>query len=309
MDIQISIIIVNYNTEEVLEKCLASIRNQVNNIGYEVIVVDNNSEKGSLANLVSAFPEVNFMFLEKNLGFGMGNNAGAAMARGKYLYLLNPDTVLVNNAPYILHRYLEDKNHSQVAICNASMYSPDMQPTSTYGNSDILLLEYKKLLNMKTHQRGINRTGKPVRVKELSGANFFIRKKVFDEVGGFDKDFFMYYEEIDLCDRVRRKGYYIVSVPEAKIVHSYGASAENKNETMRQWSREEHWYSKFVYFFKTKGKYQTALLYQANMLKLHTAVFFYSLQKNKSKLDYWNAKKQVIQKTYSRYKSYLNSKK
>ena len=303
MDIQVSIIIVNYNTEEVLKDCLLSIREHTSDIAYETIVIDNNSEKGSLDHLIESFPEVNFQLLDKNWGFGQANNIASEIAKGKYLYFLNPDTTLLNNAAQILAEYMD--NHPQTGICGGSMFNEDGSHTSSYYDISHIKLEYEILFNIRKNYQGINELGKPKEVQVIVGSNLLIQKNIFEEVGKFDKDFFMYFEEIELCDRVRKKGYKIVSVPDAKIMHLHGASGENKNEDLKKWTREEHWYSKFIYFTKTKGQLQAKLLHSAHVVKFMLAVSFYKIRKNCNKLEYWTLKRQSMEKAYDRYKIYL----
>lgn len=304
MEIQVSIIIVNYNTEKVLGDCLLSIREQTANIAYETIVIDNNSEKGSLDYLIKNFPEVNFQLMDKNWGFGMANNIASDIAIGEYLYFLNPDTILMNNAVLILSDYMD--NHSQTGICGGSMFNIDGTPTTSFYDISQYRLEYEILFNLRKNYQGINYTDKPKEVLTMVGSNFFIRKNIFEEVGKFDKDFFMYFEEIELCERVGRKGYKIESVPDAQIIHYHGASAENKNDELRSWTREEHWYSKFVYFDKIKGTSQAKFLHKAHVMKFKMAILFYKMKGNKSKLEYWNQKRASMEKAYKRYKIYLN---
>lgn len=306
MDISVSIIIVNYNSDDVIGECLLSIINKTRNINYEIIVIDNDSEKGSLDKLMEIYPQVNFQFMGKNLGFGAANNIGAAMAKGKYLYFLNPDTELVNNAVYILSQYMD--SHPKTGICGGSMYNKDMSPATGYYDIGLLKLEYEILLNFRKNYQGINHTGTPKQVRMIVGSNLFIVKDIFQNVGGFDKDFFMYFEELELCDRVRKKGYQVVSVPDAKVIHLHGTSTENKNEELSKWSREELWYSKFVYFHKTNGKMQAKILRLVHLSKFRLAVLVYGLKGNKKKLDYWNSKNSSIEKAYRRYKNYAINK-
>jgi len=305
MDIAVSIIIVNYNTEEVLSECLSSVVKNTA-IPYEIIIIDNASREGSLSGLIATFPQVQFRLLDENLGFGKANNLAAQIAKGKYLYILNPDTILVNDASSILYQYME--NHPETGICGGAMYTEEMELMSCYCDKDMLRLEYEILFNLRKYYKGINYTDKPKKVKAVSGANFFLKKSLFLEMGGFDKDFFMYFEEIELCDRIRKRNFDIVSVPQAQIIHLHGVSAENKNEESGKWAREEHWYSKFIYFSKTKGKLRTQILYTLHNIKFQLALFIYKRKKNAGKIEYWNSKRIIMKNAYSRYKTYLKKK-
>lgn len=302
MNCLVSIIIVNYNTEELLENCILSIKEKTQDVSYEIIVVDNDSTEGSLNKLIEVFPDVTFKLTGVNSGFGTANNIGAKFAQGKYLFFLNPDTLLINNAVLCLAEYLEA--NSIVVICGGNMYKRDMSPASSFYDIDFLLYEYKIIFNIPRYT-GFNKSQKPQKVGVIVGADLMIRRNVFEELNGFDEDFFMYFEEVELCNRVSKKGFDIMSIPDAEIIHLQGGSAENKNEELQKWSYQEHWYSKFVYFSKTKGRFQTSVLYQVTMLKLKLAVLFYKMKSDKAKLEYWYLKENVINKTFERYKRYL----
>lgn len=299
----VSIIIVNYNTEKLLKDCLDSIQQKTFGIDYEIIVVDNNSREKSLDSLTNDFPDVKFIMSERNWGFGVANNLGAEYAKGNYLLFLNPDTLLINNAIFELYQY--SANHPDVGICGGNMYTGEMKPCSSLYNIDFLALEYQILFNKKRYP-GFNYTQSPKQVKVIVGADLFVRKDLFYKLGGFDKDFFMYFEEVELCYRVAKMGYKVVSVPNAEIIHLQGSSAENKDEELSKWSYREHWYSKFVFFSKTKGHFHTKLIYDLYMLKMKAARIFYGLKGNKSKLGYWDIKSDIIKTAYQRYLVLMN---
>ncbi|MFV0418401.1 MAG: glycosyltransferase family 2 protein [Dysgonomonas sp.] len=306
MEYQVSIIIVNYNTAKMLDDCIASVKEKTTDLDYEIIVVDNDSEKDSLSFLQNKYTDVRFLFSEENLGFGRANNLGANIAKGKYLFLLNPDTLLLNNAALALYNFME--YNPEVGICGGNMYKGDMSPASSYYDIDFLTLEYKIIFNKK-RQTGFNHTEIPKEVNVIVGADLFISKSLFDEFGGFDPDFFLYFEEVELCYRIQKAGYKIMSVPDAEIVHLQGGSAENKNDELNKWSYQEHWYSKLIFFSKTKGRFKTALMYQISLLKLKLAILGFTVKKNTDKLEYWKKKADVMKKTYGRYQDYLKTKK
>ena len=305
----VSIVIVNYNTEKLLSDCLKSIYEYTRNVSFEIIVVDNNSEEGSLDTLISSYPQVYFQLLGNNLGFGAANNIGVSVAKGNYVFFLNPDTILVSDAVSILYKYL--MQHTGTGVCGGNLYKKDMSPAESFQgksfrsryNWEILMLFNKKW------ETGFNYSDDNCEVRAIMGADFFMRKDLFLEVKGFDTDFFMYFEEVELCDRVKNAGYKIVSVPAAKIIHLEGGSAENKNDELKKWSYREHWYSKFIYFSKVEGLFKTSVIYRAHMFKISLASLLYSLKGKRDKQEYWNAKKQVITGAYNRYKNFLGTKK
>lgn len=303
-DIDVSVLIVNYNTEDVLADCLKSVYEKTSGINFEIIVVDNNSRKGSLDAIQKDFPSINVLLLENNLGFGQANNEGAKIARGTYLFILNPDTLLIDNPIEVLFDYMQ-KNRD-VGICGGNMYKIDMSPASSYYDVDFLCLEYRIVFNQK-RTVGFNLSGKPKDVNVIVGADLFISKDLFNNFGGFDPDFFMYFEEVELCWRVQKMGYRIVSVPEAEIIHLQGSSAENKSEELGKWSYKEHWYSKLVFFYKTKGKAQTAVVYHISLLKLQLAKILYRVKNDRTKISYWTKKEEIMREIYNRYLQYIEN--
>lgn len=305
MEIAVSIIIVNYNTTELLDDSIGSVQSKTESVDYEIIVVDNNSEKGSLDHLVEKYPTVRFIFSEENLGFGRANNLGASKAKGKYLFLLNPDTFLINNAISVLFNFIE--NNPDVGICGGNLYEEDLTPALSYYEMSPYsryTREWFTLLGL-SRPKGYHDDNRIKDVRAIIGADLLIRKEAFDTFGGFDPDFFMYFEELHLCDRVRESGYKIVAIPEAQIIHIGGAAAENKDEELHKWSYQEHWYSRFIYFHKTEGLFKTSLIYYGHILKLRIATLVYSIKKSPEKLDYWKKKSEVLTKVYSRYRQYL----
>lgn len=220
----VSIIIVNYNTKELTLQTIASVFEKTADINFEVIVVDNASTDGSTEAIEKTFPEVKLIKSNENLGFGRANNLGATIASGRNLLFLNPDTLLVNNAVKILSDYLD--LHESVGVCGGNLYDAEMKPASSYHLSfSPLLFDINSILSKKLFpliygkNYTFNHTGKHKKVAHIVGANMMIRKSIFDQVGGFDKEYFMYREETELNYRVYKKGYNTMSIPEAKIIH------------------------------------------------------------------------------------------
>lgn len=305
MEVLVSVVIVNYNTEKLLDDCLNSIYKKTDNVDFEVIVVDNDSEKKSLDYLIKKYPLVTFYHANQNLGFGKANNLGASLASGKYLFFLNPDTILISNAVAILANYMD--SHPQVGVCGGNMYGRDMAPVSSLYKTDFLTYEYKIILNIK-RVPGFNYSKVPQEVLVIVGADLFICKDIFDNLKGFDPDFFMYFEEVELCYRTRKFGYKVVSVPEAEIIHLQGGSAENKSDKLNKWSYREHWYSKFLFFSKTKGLTQTRIVYNIYRLKLKLATLYFRWRKNSSRIEYWKVKGVIIENAYQRFLDYIQKK-
>lgn len=269
---KVSIIIVNYHTSSLIIDCLKSVIKQTLSIDYEVIVVDNNSEPELSIVLKNTFPEssnIHILQLSENIGFGRANNEGAKMAEGEFLFFLNPDTLLLNNAIKILADFL-DSNQS-AGICGANLFNVECQPTFSHF---MYLPGIKWELNNTLHNlianftyRGNfmhNHTNNPLEVGFISGADLMIRKWLFDKIKGFDPHFFMYFEETDLCLHVWKAGFKIFNVPTAKIVHLEGGSV-NTVKVASSFKIEQLERSRSIYFHKNLtpiSRFTSYLLYE-----------------------------------------------
>lgn len=234
----VSIIIVNYNTLLLTSKCIGSIFDRTNDVDFEVIVVDNCSTDGSIE-AFSGDSRISFVPLSKNLGFGMANNEGFKIAKGKYVFCLNPDTILLNNAIKILFNFMETQPNA--GVCGGNLYDCDMNPTHSYRMTlpsiwwEIdchLRYFFGKIIWGRNLE--FNHTDKPRPVGYITGADMMVRKEMLEIVGGFSKHFFMYYEECELTYRIRKAGYEVYSVPDAKIQHLEGKSFKTSDLTWKE---------------------------------------------------------------------------
>ena len=239
----VSIILINYHTLELLIESIRSISEKSTELRYEIIVIDNCSNDNSIERLQSLFGN-SIVLIEspENLGFGKGNNLGAKQASGKYLFFLNPDTYLLNNAVKILADYLD--YHPKTGAVGGNLYFPDQSPAPSFCKTfdhperEARNATWRSILKRKVKDKkdapsgarrpqSFNDTGNPLSVSYVFGADMMVRRDLFEELGGFDPDFFMYAEEEELSWRIKKAGYDIVSVPDAKIVHLEGASTES----------------------------------------------------------------------------------
>lgn len=245
----VSIIIVNYKTPDLVIDCIKSVKEKTQGLSYEIIVVDNDSQDGSLEQIEAAFGKsIQIIDSGSNLGFGKANNLGAKYATGKHLFLLNSDTVLVNNAIKILFDYIE--THKNVGVVGGNLYTADLSPSQSYASrfdeiADIkakaswhsIACEFvmrqidQRVKNAKyrwhrAYGKCFNFSNRPKSVAYIIGADMMIRKQVFDQVQGFDKRFFMYAEEEEMTWRIQQQGYKSVSVPAARIIHYNGRSSK-----------------------------------------------------------------------------------
>lgn len=227
----VSVIIVNYNTKKLTMECIDSLRKYVTNISYEVILVDNHSTDGS-QELFTAMDGITYLYSKENLGFGRANNWGAKCAKGKYLLLLNSDTLLLNNAIWEFFCYMETVS---VKIAGVGCYLLDIKGNviHSYGSFPTLKTLCVDVIR-RNHKR--KSSNKKILLKEntvdyITGADLFIRRDVFDKVGGFDSSFFMYYEETDLQHRIYDLGYLFKVIPAPKIIHLEGESFPSHGNT------------------------------------------------------------------------------
>lgn len=228
--LDVSIILVNYNTTDLLIDAVKSVFEKSNGFTYEIIVVDNNSQDNPSQRLKDEFEnKIVYLPLSENIGFGRANNEGINISKGRNLFLLNTDTYLINNAIHILMSYSD--THPEVGSCGGSLFHADMQPTYSYHRipfgiwsyelSEITLGISRKFVKYPFY----NTTDSPISVGNVSGANFMVKRSVINEVGMFDPDFFMYGEESELSWRIRKAGYKNMNVPQAQIVHLEGKSS------------------------------------------------------------------------------------
>ena len=234
----VSIVIVSYNTRDLIRDCIFSVIEKTQGVTYEIIVVDNDSHDGSVEMLRSEFPDVVIVESGGNIGFGKANNKGMSVAKGDYLFLLNSDTVLVNNAVAVFldrMRQLERVGYTPGAL-GAVLIGPGGNTCHSYGHFITPASEFKEVLSKYLRFLKDKENTCPGRVMDMkpvdyvTGADMFVPKHVFDELGGFDPDYFMYCEEVDWQRRMADAGYgrFIVEGPE--IIHLEGGSDGSGNK-------------------------------------------------------------------------------
>jgi GT2 family glycosyltransferase len=257
----VSIILVSYNTKELTLQCLNSIYDKTKGLSFEVFVVDNASSDGSQKAISEVFPQVKLISNVSNLGFGRANNIAIKLSTAKYIFLLNTDTILINNAVKIFYDYMEAAENTSVACCGGSLFDGDYCPQVSYGNFPSLnqiLFEfglkrifsgyYKKSLSVDCK---VQMDSLPIEVAYVSGADMFLRKSALDQAGVFDEDFFLYYEETELSFRLNKFGYRSKIIPEAHIIHLVGKSSSNSASLSKIEIMER---SKYLFFRKCYGK-------------------------------------------------------
>ena len=224
----ISIIIVNYKVKEYIIPCIESIyKHTSKSLRYEILVIDNNSNDGSIDAIKSQFSDVKIYENTENIGFSKAVNQGAETAIGKYIFILNPDTKLIEDSISILFTFLE-KNETVAVVGPAIVTESGIKQQSYWKEptliNTILSIYHLDFLNYKKNYR--NEIGdKTILVDSISGGAFFVQKDVFQNLNGYHPNLF-WMEDIDFCTKVRKLDNKIIYYPETKIIHYGGKSAE-----------------------------------------------------------------------------------
>lgn len=242
---EISFIIVNWNTKALLLQCLDSIRETAAGIAHEIWVVDNASTDGSIEALQVHYPEVHLVRNEVNLGFAAANNQAFFRMAGRYAILLNSDARLLHGAARALYDYME--GHPDVGMACGQLLNPDGSLQRSVANfpSWITLLGNETVLNLLFPKRypGKRRVSPdPVEVESGIGACLILRKEAIDRIGGFDEGYFFFFEETDYARRMWANGWKVVFVPQARIVHEQGKSVGARADGRILFYRSRHRY-------------------------------------------------------------------
>lgn len=227
---ELSILIVNWNTRDLLAQCLESVYAYPPNVGFEVIVVDNNSSDGSASMVREKFPHITLLENDANVGFAKANNQAIAQSHGGHKLLLNPDTLVQPDALTVLVSFMRE-NPTVGAAGSLLLNSDGTLQTSCFPAPTLFrelwgLFHFDKLIPLANYRMNDWPHDKPRPVDTIRGACMIIRGDVLDRIGALDEDYFMYSEEVDLCLRLRRKGWQIYWVPQARIIHFGGQSTQ-----------------------------------------------------------------------------------
>ena len=264
--LDLSIIIVNWNAQDLLRKCLDHVQTTVQTTSYEIIVIDNGSTDGSQALLKAGFPDVKLIENAENAGFARANNQGMQIAAGRYFLLLNSDAFVEAGTIDTMIQFMDDHPEAGMSACQLLYEDRSLQP-SAYAYPTLKTELYTTLqLNRffpKNREFGkqamtywdFNDT-RPV--DAVMGAFMLVRREVVDQVGMMDESYFMYSEEIDWCYRIQQQGWQILYNPAVQTVHLWGGTSKQIRTEMFL----ELYRSKVKYFRKNYG------LVSANVLKL-----------------------------------------
>ncbi|MDP6955706.1 MAG: glycosyltransferase family 2 protein [Planctomycetota bacterium] len=252
----LSIIIVSYNTRQITLECLASVYEQTEGIEFEVILVDNDSADGSAEAVAQHFPQTTLFALKENLGFAAGNNFAARHATGEYILLLNPDTVVLDSAVQNLLAFARSRPRAGIVGGRTLYGDHSLNPMSCWARPTLWsqfciatgltrIFKQNRIFDPETYGRWPRDTEREVDI--VTGCLFLLSRTLWDELKGFDPIFFQRGEEADMCLRARALGYRPRITPTATIIH-YGGLSETveaekviRNYKARTWIIERHW--------------------------------------------------------------------
>lgn len=265
---QVSIIIVNYNTKELIKNCINSIYKYTQDIQYEIIVSDNGSTDGSIEMLKSEFPNVILIENNANLGFGTANNRGLKIAKGKYIFYLNSDTVLLNNAVKIFYDYWENASDKEsIGALGCNLLKDNYDYNFSYGKFGSFYGFLKELIKLKLHITNesikkclLKKDFKDLQISKkekyignvdyISGAALFVKN---NEIARFDEKIFLYFEEVDLQYSMYKQNLSRILIDGPEIIHySRGSSQKILKDVLylKSFSQINQVLSKFYYYKK-----------------------------------------------------------
>ncbi len=266
MNKKLSVIIVSFNSQDFIDKCIISVLKFLPDKS-EVIVLDNASEDLTVDKLKQFTPKIKLIISDKNLGFSNGNNKAVKIAKGEYLFFLNPDTYLTEDIfTPLINFYQADEN---IGIIGPKLITPDGSIQATVKKFPSVWGAFKELILgiPKTYSQYIPKENKPIIVDCVYGAAFLISANLFRNCGGFDERYFLYYEDIDLCRKLKKLNKKIYYYPLIELTHLVGATKSNQNRLKLNWDSAKIYHGDFeafilqiiFFFYRIKRKLHSVL--------------------------------------------------
>lgn len=244
----LSVVIISFNTKELTVDAVNSVVKRTKGISFEIIVVDNGSRDESvscLKKLAGSNENISLVFNRGNIGFGEGNNQGIKKAKGRYVLLLNSDTLIMDNVIGEMIKWMDKNPKVGIASCSLRNKDGSFQATGGYFPTllkvfawmtflddlpgiSAVLKPFHPMHNLSPFGANVGFYKKDHQMDWVTGAFFIMRKEMVQDVGYFDKDYFMYMEEVDYCFRAKRLGWKIMYLPRWSIIHLGGASSVNE---------------------------------------------------------------------------------
>ncbi|RMH01890.1 MAG: glycosyltransferase family 2 protein [Chloroflexi bacterium] len=252
---KLSIIIVSWNTRDLLAGCLESVFANPPDAPFEVWVVDNASADDSVAMVRRQFPRVRLLENATNVGFAQANNLAVSRCQGEYVLLLNPDTVVQPGALNALVQFMD--RHSDAGAAGSMLLNPDgslqvsCHPAPTLKRELWRLFHLDRMWAYGRYPMHTWPVDMPREVDVIQGASFIVRRQILDEIGLLDGDYFMYSEEVDLCYRLQKAGWRLYWVPQSRVIHFGGQSTRQVAAEMFL----QLYLGKLKYFRKHYGRF------------------------------------------------------
>lgn len=267
---ELSIISVNWRSVDYLRQCLTALCAGTRAIDYEFIIVNNDAADASVENLAKEFPDVRVLNSGENRGFAYANNLGVRNSAGRNILFLNPDTIIVGDAIGTMLRELDARPDAGIAGCRLLNTDLTVQTSCIQRFPSIFNqtfgVEWLRLRLPKLSFWGIRPlfepSAEPAEVEVISGACLMIKRDVFEGVGGFSEEYFMYAEDADLCFKVRKAGFKALYVGRAAVIH-HGGGSSRRNE-VNEWATVMQRRAIFQFCRKTRGR-TYAELYRISM--------------------------------------------
>ena len=296
MQKELSVIYVNYNTADQVKASVDSLRRNTKSVDYEIIVADNNSQNDTSMNLLLSDEGIRVVRLDDNYGFGKANNAGFRESCGEYVLFLNPDTICDDNSIKVLLDKI--KLDESIGVLGPNLINADDAPTHAFRrtgdgimtelNFALFGLPYKLLYGNNFEH---NHTRNQLDVAYVCGAAMLMKRETFEKVDGFDENFFMYYEDQDLCNRIKQLGLRIVNEPSAVIKHLEGTSiavSERRQNLIIQ--------SRKKYFLKTMPLWHYKVANVVTGFLLFVGEKTFRICGKKEKADAYLCRRKLIEK-------------
>lgn len=230
--VDVSVIIINYNSSELIDDCLNSFNNYSSGFTYEIIIVDNSND-ASLKSILEKYKYINLIVNKENIGFAAANNQGLKIAKGKYILFLNNDTIFIENTISKILEYICDDNDQKIIGCKLLNKDGSLQhsvldyPTlwNTFTSNFFLYVLFPKSKYFNKYHLMNNKISTISEVQVVTGAFMFCPTSIIKQLSGFDERFFFYAEEMDICKRFSELGGKVIYFPETSIIHLKGVTA------------------------------------------------------------------------------------
>lgn len=282
MSPKISIIIVSYNAKKLLQQCVQSLYLSSNYLQdlCEIVVVDNHSEDGSPEFLMQQHPEVKLITNQENIGFGKANNQGVKQAIGEYICLINPDTIVDSSTLAAVIdffiQYPDNKSAFGGILLNPNG-SEQRGSRRSFPNFLNVFLHFTKLYKIFKYKKSYDLSWLPVethQVECVSGACIGMPKAMYEDLGGFDEQFFLHFEDIDLCKRIWQAGYKLWFYPQVRVFHVKGGSS-NTSETIK--TKVNKWFLDSLGKYLWKWDKPSAIIFSPILVALKLVAWIKSL--------------------------------